>query len=558
MPTRGGVGHAVKLRTPHVRLGRRMLDPSGRPKGDTGRALIAVDVQNDFLPRGALGVPHGNEVITPLVEIGRSAKIQTVVASGDWHPEAHISFTAQGGLWPPHAVAGTPGARIDYSVSELADKIVHKGTDVNKDAYSAFQGTDLEKYLREQGIDKVVIGGLATDYCVKATALDAKKAGFKTTVVLSASRGVDVKPGDSERAIAEMKAAGVTIAKDEQALNRLISQGKASPAVVNNLGGFLKFVATDVPRQAGAGLADIGRTVTGHGGGPELGRAQKRADREWAEMTRRLRAGGKETPPLGMVATGVIPSPGQLTMPTLSGARDMANLKKLRADRDKALKAAEMLNTPEALGKFEKADRAWQEYHTRVYGSPEPHRDRMYNRLVPSRPTAPMTVEPEPTVDARVQLARAKALHRTAATHRSIPGGTPLERQRAELAISDREEAEALAIERQYGTRPNRIGRPLYDIGPYGEASRFVGADPRGASAASRRSGRTSRCRIRKAAWHEKRFAARRATTRGRSESLWQRAERPPPRRSPPPRRTPRRRIRWTRRSRTRCRSSLG
>lgn len=172
-------------------------------------AMIVVDVQNDFLPGGALGVPAGDEVVEPLVEAAEEADL--VVASRDWHPADHMSFTDQGGIWPVHCVAETQGAQLHPFIEDLADAIVDKATSSDVDAYSAFQGTDLAEYLREQGVTRVLVGGLATDYCVKATALDAKKAGFEVELLTDASRGVDVNPGDSEAAIREVAASGATI-----------------------------------------------------------------------------------------------------------------------------------------------------------------------------------------------------------------------------------------------------------------------------------------------------------------------------------------------------------
>lgn len=172
-------------------------------------AMIVVDVQNDFLPGGALGVPAGDEVVEPLVEAAEEADL--VVASRDWHPADHMSFTDQGGIWPVHCVAETQGAQLHPFIEDMADAIVDKATSSDLDAYSAFQGTDLAEYLREQGVTRVLVGGLATDYCVKATALDAKKAGFEVELLTDASRGVEVNPGDSEAAIREVAASGATI-----------------------------------------------------------------------------------------------------------------------------------------------------------------------------------------------------------------------------------------------------------------------------------------------------------------------------------------------------------
>jgi nicotinamidase/pyrazinamidase len=173
-------------------------------------ALVIVDVQQDFLPGGALAVPHGDDVIGPLLEAAATADV--VVASRDAHPPDHCSFAAQGGLWPPHCVVGTRGVALEARIAAIPpDLVVDKATTAAVDAYSAFDATGLADTLRARGVDRVLVGGLATDYCVRATALDALTAGFAVTVLAAASRGVDVAPGDSVRALAELRAAGATI-----------------------------------------------------------------------------------------------------------------------------------------------------------------------------------------------------------------------------------------------------------------------------------------------------------------------------------------------------------
>ena len=173
-------------------------------------ALIAVDVQRDFLPGGSLGVRDGDEVVEPLIALASSAGL--VVASRDFHPPNHCSFSAQGGPWPAHCVIGTPGADIHPRIDALAALVVSKGMDPSVEQYSAFEGTMLAEMLRSRGIARVVIGGLATDYCVRATALAARAAGFDVEVVAEAIRAVDVEPGDGDRAIEDMRAAGTVIA----------------------------------------------------------------------------------------------------------------------------------------------------------------------------------------------------------------------------------------------------------------------------------------------------------------------------------------------------------
>jgi nicotinamidase/pyrazinamidase len=172
-------------------------------------ALIAVDVQGDFLPGGSLAVRNGGEVIAPLVALARS--VDVVVATRDFHPAAHCSFVAQGGPWPPHCVIGTTGALITPGVDAIAQLVVSKGMDPNVEAYSGFDGTGLADILRGLDVVNVLIGGLATDYCVRATALAAQREGFITTVVADAIRAVAVNPGDGERALEEMRQVGVSI-----------------------------------------------------------------------------------------------------------------------------------------------------------------------------------------------------------------------------------------------------------------------------------------------------------------------------------------------------------
>lgn len=171
-------------------------------------ALIAVDVQNDFLPGGALGVAGGDEVVEPLVALAKDETVDLVIASRDWHPEDHSSFAEQGGPWPSHCVANKHGSKVHSKIKGIADIVIDKGTDQSKEAYSAFDGTGLADLLRSKGVNKVLVGGLATDYCVKATALDAIQAGFETEIVEHASRGVNINKDDSSKAIEEILGAG--------------------------------------------------------------------------------------------------------------------------------------------------------------------------------------------------------------------------------------------------------------------------------------------------------------------------------------------------------------
>jgi nicotinamidase/pyrazinamidase len=177
------------------------------------RALIIVDFQNDFCPGGALAVPGGDEIADRLNLLGASSDYDLVVATRDWHPPDHGSFAEQGGPWPVHCVAGTPGAELHPALDrEPIDEIVDKGQDPGTEGYSGFEATGLETLLRDRGIDQVTVVGLATDYCVKNTALDALREGFAVTVDSNAVRGVEVEPGDSERALAELRAAGASVA----------------------------------------------------------------------------------------------------------------------------------------------------------------------------------------------------------------------------------------------------------------------------------------------------------------------------------------------------------
>jgi len=195
-------------------------------------ALILVDIQNDFLPSGALAVPHGDEVIAVANE--QQTRFDLIVATQDWHPADHQSFAAnhvgkQIGdlvsvngvpqiLWPVHCVQETHGADFGAALKiERWARVFQKGVDREIDSYSGFfdnghaKDTGLASWLRQQGVDSVSVLGLATDYCVKFTALDAVSLGFRTHVVLDGCRGVNLRPDDSQRAVEEMKAAGVFV-----------------------------------------------------------------------------------------------------------------------------------------------------------------------------------------------------------------------------------------------------------------------------------------------------------------------------------------------------------
>jgi len=172
-----------------------------------GDALIVVDVQRDFCPGGALPVPRGDEVIPVLNEyLERFRRAGAAIyATRDWHPPNHKSFREYGGEWPPHCIQGTEGAEFHPNLKLPSDTlIISKATEPDKEAYSGFEGTNLKEILESRGVKRVFVGGLATDYCVKSTVLDALKYGFEVFLLVDAVRGVDLQPGDSERAIEEM------------------------------------------------------------------------------------------------------------------------------------------------------------------------------------------------------------------------------------------------------------------------------------------------------------------------------------------------------------------
>ncbi len=177
------------------------------------RALVIVDYQNDFNPPdGALAVPGGDAIAGHLNELARSGAYDLVVATRDWHPPDHGSF-APAGPWPVHCVQGTPGAELHASLPrDRVDFVVDKGQAPDDEGYSAFERTGLGDQLRERGIDRPTLVGLATDYCVKHTALDALREGFEVEIDREGVRGIDVTPGDVDKAIAEVTAAGGRIA----------------------------------------------------------------------------------------------------------------------------------------------------------------------------------------------------------------------------------------------------------------------------------------------------------------------------------------------------------
>ena len=170
-------------------------------------AIIAVDIQNDFCPGGALPVPDGDAVVYSMnLYITKFSKMGLpVYFTRDWHPQNHISFKTNGGIWPEHCVQETYGAELHKKLLIPSRAvIISKGISPDNEGYSGFQGTDLDKRLKANNIRQLFIGGLATDYCVKSPVLDALHAGFDVVFLSDASKGVDVNPGDSEQAIDEM------------------------------------------------------------------------------------------------------------------------------------------------------------------------------------------------------------------------------------------------------------------------------------------------------------------------------------------------------------------
>lgn len=186
------------------------------PQPDDKSVLLLADLQVDFCPGGALGVPGGDEIIQTVndyVRFFHSRKLP-IIATRDWHPPNHCSFQEQGGPWPAHCIQTSRGAQFHPElIVPPGTTIVSKATDPKKEAYSAFEGTTLEERLRDMSTQTLYVSGLATDYCVKQTVLDACRLGFRVVVLEDAVRGIDATPGDCRRAIGEMRAAGAIFAK---------------------------------------------------------------------------------------------------------------------------------------------------------------------------------------------------------------------------------------------------------------------------------------------------------------------------------------------------------
>ena len=185
------------------------------PSLQNGDALLVVDVQNDFCPGGALAVAEGDRVVPVLnAWIDRAKRAGAVIfASRCWHPRGHVSFRERGGPWPPHCVQNTPGAEFHPDLHlPSGTPIISKGIDRDHDEYSVFAAAaDIAARLREHAVRRVFIGGLTLDYCVRETALDGLRSGFAMHVIRDATRPVEARAGDGERAVAEMRAAGAVI-----------------------------------------------------------------------------------------------------------------------------------------------------------------------------------------------------------------------------------------------------------------------------------------------------------------------------------------------------------
>jgi len=182
------------------------------------KALIVVDVQNDFCPGGSLAVANGDEVVAPLNKLIKEFldRGEPVFKSRDWHPATAKHFAAYGGVWPVHCVQNTPGAEFHKDLSDDPRiTIISKGIDESADGYSAFDGTSLAQILHDEEVTEVWVGGLATDYCVKHTVLDALHQGFEVKALADSMRPVNIKPDDGASAIAEMRSAGAEITGNE-------------------------------------------------------------------------------------------------------------------------------------------------------------------------------------------------------------------------------------------------------------------------------------------------------------------------------------------------------
>jgi nicotinamidase/pyrazinamidase len=183
------------------------------------RALLIIDFQNDFTSGGALEVPGGDEIAEPIKRLAH--QFDHVFATRDWHPPDHASFETEGGPWPVHCVQGTHGADLHPAMRDVeVEEIVDVGSERDDEGYSGFEKSKLEDLLRERDVDEVAVVGLATDYCVRASTIDACRLGFDTTVITDAIRAVDVNAGDGDRALEEMREAGAKLAVSDAVLER--------------------------------------------------------------------------------------------------------------------------------------------------------------------------------------------------------------------------------------------------------------------------------------------------------------------------------------------------
>ena len=175
-------------------------------------ALLIVDFQNDFTTGGTLEVPDGHAIAGRLNQLAVDPRFEIVIATRDWHPPDHGSFEERGGTWPVHCVQGTEGAELHPELDRSRlDLVIDKGQDPATEGYSAFEDTGLEELLRERGVDRVTVAGLATDVCVLNTARDALDLGFAVEVDREGTRGVDLEEGDSERSLEELRSRGAAI-----------------------------------------------------------------------------------------------------------------------------------------------------------------------------------------------------------------------------------------------------------------------------------------------------------------------------------------------------------
>lgn len=178
------------------------------------RALIIVDLQNDFCPGGQLGVKGGDSIIPEINRLIAHYKNQGdyIVYTADTHPREHSSFAENGGIWPVHCVKGTKGQELhERLIKDANSPLFEKGRSIEVDEYSGFANPDLDQWLKSRSVRHVTVVGLALDYCVKATAIDAVRAGYNVNVLLKGTKAVNVNAGDEQKAIEDLKAAGVNV-----------------------------------------------------------------------------------------------------------------------------------------------------------------------------------------------------------------------------------------------------------------------------------------------------------------------------------------------------------